>query len=76
MDVLLQEIVKYLPAGQAISIGLLVWILYKVTRTNGSVIELKTWREFHEQMLKERFIQVYRKIEDVERVRHEDLERD
>jgi hypothetical protein len=54
MDVLLQEIVKYLPAGQAISLGLLVWILYKVTHMNGSVIELKVWRAVYEEAVNER----------------------
>jgi hypothetical protein len=55
MDALLQEVVKYLPAGQAVSLVLLVWILYKVTHVNGSVIELKAWREVYEEAVRERF---------------------
>jgi len=67
MDALLSEVVKFLPAGQLVVIGLLVWIVRKVTHTNGTVIELKAWRQFHEEMEAERFKRVYDQLRRDER---------
>lgn len=47
MELLIQELMRFLPAGQVLTLLLLVWILIKVNKTNGSIIELQTWRHGH-----------------------------
>lgn len=55
MDLLIQELMKFLPAGQILTIILLVWILSKVNKTNGSIIDLNTWRQGHMKEDDDRF---------------------
>lgn len=47
MDLLIQELMKYLPAGQLLSIVLLLWILTKINKINEAMIELSAWRDGH-----------------------------
>ena len=58
MDLLIQELMKFLPAGQVLTIVLLVWILAKVNKTNGSIIDLNTWRTGHIKEDDDRFKQI------------------
>ena len=58
MELLIQELMKFLPAGQLLTIILLVWILFKVNATNGSIIDLNTWRKGHMKEDDDRFKQI------------------
>lgn len=58
MDILIQEISKFLPAGQVLSLILLVWILSKLNDLMTVMTELKTWRIEHEKQDDWRFKQI------------------